>query len=55
MDALMHAAGAPLERIADYIGHSSSYMIDRYRHVIGGAARRDAERLEARMTGVQTA
>jgi hypothetical protein len=26
------AAGIALERIGDYVGHSSTYMTDRYRH-----------------------
>jgi integrase len=31
--SLMHAAGRSLEEIGDYVGHSSSYMTDRYRHL----------------------
>lgn len=34
--SLMHAAGLSLERIGDYVGHSSSYMTDRYRHLLDG-------------------
>lgn len=30
--SLMHDAGVSLERIGDYVGHSSTYMTDRYRH-----------------------
>jgi integrase len=45
--SLMHAAGIPLERIGDYVGHSSSYMTDRYRHLIEGQRDADAERFDA--------
>ena len=34
--SLMHDAGLSLERIGDYVGHSSSYMTDRYRHLLEG-------------------
>jgi integrase len=34
--SLMHDAGLSLERIGDYAGHSSSYMTDRYRHLLDG-------------------
>jgi hypothetical protein len=30
----MHAAGVPLERIGDYVSRSSTYMTDRYRHLL---------------------
>ena len=33
---LMHDAGFTLERIGDYVGHSSTYMTDRYRHLLEG-------------------
>jgi hypothetical protein len=29
-------AGLTLERIGDYVGHSSTYMVDRYRHLLEG-------------------
>ena len=32
----MHDAGLSLERIGDYVGHSSAYMTDRYRHLLEG-------------------
>lgn len=35
--SLMHAAGRSLEEIGDYVGHSSAYMTDRYRHLLDGA------------------
>lgn len=34
--SLFHDAGLSLERIGDYIGHSSTYMTDRYRHLLEG-------------------
>jgi len=33
---LMFDAGFSLERIGDYVGHSSTYMTDRYRHLLKG-------------------
>jgi integrase len=51
--SLMHAAGVPLERIGDYVGHSSAYMTDRYRHLIEGQHEDDAAALDgflARLT-----
>jgi hypothetical protein len=32
----MHAAGCSLEEIGDFVGHSSTYMVDRYRHLLDG-------------------
>lgn len=37
----MHAAGRSLEEIGDFVGHTSPYMTDRYRHLIEGQ-RQDA-------------
>ena len=34
--SIMADAGVSLERMADYVGHSSTYMTDRYRHLIKG-------------------
>ena len=34
--SLMHDAGLSLERIGDYVGHGSSYMTDKYRHLLDG-------------------
>lgn len=34
--SLMADAGLPLERIGDYVGHASTYMVDRYRHLLEG-------------------
>lgn len=44
---LMHEAGFSLEEIGDYVGHSSAYMTDRYRHLREGHAARAAERFDA--------
>jgi hypothetical protein len=38
--SLMHAAGNSLEEIGDFVGHSSTYMVDRYRHLIEGQRER---------------
>jgi hypothetical protein len=50
----MHAAGVPLERIGDYVGHSSSYMTDRYRHLIEGQREQDAVRFDELLSGAHT-
>jgi integrase len=34
--SLMADMGFSLERIGDYVGHSSTYMVDRYRHLLKG-------------------
>ncbi|TMM05919.1 MAG: hypothetical protein E6G02_06425 [Actinobacteria bacterium] len=55
--SLMHDAGFSLERIGDYVGHSSAYMTDRYRHLLDGHEAEAAERFEqylARQTGAQS-
>jgi len=51
--SLMHSAGVPLERIGDYVGHSSTYMTDRYRHLIAGQREQDADRFDLLLTGAQ--
>jgi integrase len=45
--SLMHAAGCSLEEIGDYVGHSSTYMTDKYRHLLPGSHRDAARRLDA--------
>jgi len=47
----MHAAGRSLEEIGDYVGHSSTYMTDRYRHLIEGARADAASALDALLAG----
>jgi hypothetical protein len=52
----MHA-GRSLEEIGDYVGHSSAYMTDRYRHQLDGQRAEAAEALGAflsRSTGART-
>ena len=52
--SLMYAAGLTLERIGDYVGHSSTYMTDRYRHLLDGHEAEAAQMLDdflARSTG----
>jgi integrase len=44
---LMFEAGVPLERIGDYVGHSSTYMTDRYRHLLDGHAAEAAAMFDA--------
>ena len=51
--SLMHAAGCSLEEIGDFVGHSSTYMVDRYRHLLDGQRERAAERLDLFLTGAQ--
>jgi integrase len=53
--SLMHAAGVPLERIGDYVGHSSTWMTDRYRHLIQGQEAEDAAALDAYLARADTA
>jgi hypothetical protein len=38
--------GCSLEEIGDFVGHSSTYMVDRYRHLLDGQRERAAERLD---------
>jgi integrase len=45
--SLMHDAGFSLERIGDYIGHSSTYMTDHYRHLLDGHEQEAADMFEA--------
>jgi hypothetical protein len=43
------------EEIGDFVGHASTYMVDRYRHLLEGQRERAAERLDAFLAGPQTA
>jgi integrase len=36
--SMMHDAGFSLEEIGDYVGHTSTFMTDRYRHLLPGSA-----------------
>jgi integrase len=53
--SLMHDAGLSLERIADYVGHSSSYMTDRYRHLLEGHEAEAAKLLDEYLARADTA
>ncbi len=50
----MHAAGNSLEEIGDYVGHLSSYMTDRNRHLIDGQRDEAAARLDALLAGAHS-
>jgi integrase len=55
--SIMHAAGRSLEEIGDYVGHSSAYMTDRYRHLIEGQRQEAADALDSFLairTGAQS-
>ncbi len=49
--SLMHAASVPLERIGDYVGHSGTYMTERYRHLVEGQGAKDAAGLDEFLNG----
>jgi integrase len=53
--SLMHDAGLSLERIGDYVGHSSTYMTDRYRHLLEGHEAEAARMLDAYLARADTA
>jgi integrase len=52
--SLLHAAGCSLEEIGDYVGHSSTYMTDHYRHLLEGQREAAAARLDAYLAGATT-
>ncbi|MGH2695226.1 MAG: hypothetical protein ACRDJJ_10505 [Actinomycetota bacterium] len=51
----MYEAGVPLEKIGDYVGHSSTYMTDRYRHLLPGHGAEAAAMLDAYLERADTA
>jgi integrase len=53
--SLMHDAGLSLERIGDYVGHSSTYMTDRYRHLLEGHEQEAARMLDDYLARADTA
>jgi integrase len=53
--SLMVAAGRSLEEVGDYVGHSSAYMTDRYRHLLDGARVEAAAALDALLAGTAEA
>lgn len=52
---LMFYAGLSLERIGDYVGHSSTYMTDRYRHLLKGHEKEAWDMLDAFLALANTA
>lgn len=52
--SLMSEAGFTLEEIAPYVGHSSTYMVERYRHLLPGHEQRAAERFAAYLERADT-
>jgi integrase len=53
--SLMHAAGCSIEEIGDYVGHSSAYMTDRYRHLLDGQRDAAAAKLDTFLTQTKEA
>jgi integrase len=53
--SLLADAGLPLERIGDYVGHSSTYMTDRYRHLLEGHETETARIVDAYLARADTA
>ena len=53
--SLMHDAGLSLERIGDYVGHGSTYMTDRYRHLLEGHEQEAARMLDEYLARADTA
>lgn len=51
----MHAAGRSLEEIGDYVGHTSAYMTDRYRHLLEGQRQEAAAAFDAFLAGARGA
>jgi hypothetical protein len=43
---MMADAGFDLPTIGDFVGHSSTYMTDRYRHLLDGAEEAAAKRFD---------
>jgi integrase len=53
--SLMHAAGNSLETIGDLVGHSSTYMTDKYRHLLEATRTDAAAALDALLAGNRSA
>jgi integrase len=49
--SLMFAAGTTLEEIGEYVGHSSSYMTDKYRHLLPGSHDEARKRMDKLLAG----
>jgi integrase len=52
--SLMHDAGISLEAIGDFVGHSTVYMTDRYRHLLEGAHADAARKLDEYLARADT-
>ena len=52
--SIAHDAGLTLERIGDYVGHSSAYLTDRYRHLIDGHEAEAAKLFDDYLTRADT-
>jgi integrase len=52
--SVMHDAGLSLERIGDYVGHSSTYMTDRYRHLLEGHEAESARMMDEYLARADT-
>jgi integrase len=52
--SLMHDAGISLEAIGDFVGHSTVYMTDRYRHLLEGAHAEAARKLDEYLARADT-
>ena len=48
-------AGLSLERVGDYIGHSSAWMTDKYRHLLEGHEAEAARMLDEYLARANTA
>lgn len=53
--SMMAASGVPLERIGDYVGHSSVWMVDAYRHLVAGQQAEDMRRFDEYLARADTA
>lgn len=45
--SFMYEAGIPLETIGDFVGHASTYMTDRYRHLMPDALQQARAKMDA--------
>lgn len=52
--SLMHAAGRSLEEFGDYVGHSSAYMTEQYRHLLDGVRSDAALALDSLLSGAHS-
>ena len=52
--SLMVDAGLGLERVGDYVGHSSAWMTDKYRHLLEGHEAEAARMLDEYLARADT-